>query len=865
MKKKFVKENESIVNAYHKGLGDNVVNYSVQHATIQYRRYLGDDQINAVLEIINKYDENGNKKYKRILIIAPTGSGKTTMMAKINLGYPGYSALLGPNKVQNLQNQELGLDAIVGGNKATHRTISITNGYSIVYDLADLFTTALKKNPSEPSIIIIDEPQELYYAKTYREIALSQISKLEKLSKELPTSSVIHVTATPDVLVPEKYDYILQFEDIDRVPVADKLDIIENNSKLSFEDGVLHLIIDMVKNKNEKVLIEIQSIEIINKVRDTLNSLGITAVSLSSEDKDNSSSYIDHQTGKLKINSYNDMYKAIVENSCLPKYTFNNKEISVYLATSILGQGSSIKGIMDENKTIAVDTKLVPVYTVKDKATCSLDYVLQFLARPRFHVNRAVVYMNKENYDTKIQECINRINSMPGVTIDKKSNGNYYITTNDVSEFKELKKICKDLGIDYEKYDESPVYKIVVYGTMLKPLQAVMDYHIDVAKIQLDYFTKTYSEFELKYESLDIINETIDKVLGLYCIDGTKNSTNIIKRYTDGLHIDKEILWLNIYTNYIGQYYRCNNLYYQELSELLEMPYDISSLNITDIDLKALSQNHQELIHESLSNSKNNDSGFKEKILKNQLGPEMKWLCDSEEFKYLSSLTKLTDDLDDAYEIISEHDIDAVKEIYDKKLREKFSVLTSKERLILEAYALTKKTDIPLDDVSKLIIDSPYWLHITRGLKLGISMETIFYQFGKAPSFEAAKNYIDKTQTVDLLKNHSIKELESIGRAGMEIVVAINMFYDINNNQFWDERNKVTKKDIDYLRIALNQNETIKSLRYDTSGIGKSGSRYTKKDAQNLLTCIFVLGTPNKKETDSGVLFTLLRIAKAAK
>ena len=323
---------------------------------------------------------------------------------------------------------------------------------------------------------------------------------------------------------------------------------------------------------------------------------------------------------------------------------------------------------------------------------------------------------------------------------------------------------------------------------------------------------------------------------------------------------------MNIYLEYIGQYYYCNDLFYQELSVHLDMPIYITSIEKTDIDLDAIKQQHQKSVLETLNNAKNNDQDFKEKILKNTLNDDIKWLSNSEEYKCLSALTKLTDDLDYAYDIISSNDIDVVKDIYDKELRKKLSSLTSPSKRVLESYALAKEDEFFLDDVAKLIIASKYWMQIKRGIKLGVSIDTLCYQFGKANSYDEAKNYVDKTQTVQLLKKFTIKELEAFGRVGMEIVVTLSMFYDTKNNTFLKNRNKVTKHDLSNLRVALNENKIIQSLRYDTSGIGKSGAKYTKKDAVNLISCIFVLDDNlSEKDVASGVICKLLRIAKSAR
>lgn len=869
MKKNFVEENVSTVNAYHQELGDVNKPYSVQHEIIPYHGYLGEDKTiyKKLQDIISTTDETGAIKYPRILIIGGTGCGKTTLCAKLCNGFRGYKSMILPNAVQNLQNQyEFGLDAIVGGMGKSKNNISIEKGFSTVYDLTKHFTDALRENKSEPSLIIIDEPQELYYSKTYRQEAIEQIRDLERLSSELDNSTVIHITATPDILQVEKYDFIIIFEDTDRTPIADKLDIIENDSKLSFDDGLINLIFDIINNKKEKALVEIQNINIINEIKDTLNSIGITTVSLSSKDKDASKTYVNPKTGRLEVTSENDMYKAIIENSCLPKTTLNGKSIDVYLTTSIIGQGTSIKGIIDKDGHIDKDVNLVPVYTVKDKSTCSIDYAMQFLARIRYHVNRAIVFVNKESYDAKIQEIINQACEMSEVSICRTKTDNYHLSTLSKELWKVIKKTCKELDLNYKTYVDKEKYNIAIFLPKFETLAHIMKKHIHTAKENLKRFSLTYDTCDGINDDIDLFNSKIDTMLGLYTINGVKNSLNIVKRSRNQLYIDKEALWLNIYLEYTGQYYYCNDLFYQELSAHLDMPIYFTSLVKSDIDLDAIKQQHQENILETLNNAKNNDQDFKEKILKNTLNDDMKWLSSSDEFQYLSSLTKLTDDLDYAYDIISSSDIEFVKDIYGNELRKKLSSLSSPERRILESYALTKEDALLLDDVAKLIIASNYWLHIKRGIKLGVSIDTLCYQFGKAKSYDEAKNYVDKTQTVQLLKKHSIKELEAFGRVGLEIVITLNMFYDTKNNTFLDSRNKVTKNDLNNLRVALNENKIIQSLRYDTSGIGKSGAKYTKKDAANLISCVFVLDDNlSEKDVDSGVIYKLLRIAKSAR
>lgn len=869
MKKNFVEENLSTVNAYYQSLGEVSEPYKVQHSIIKYRGYLGDDEsiYRKLQDIISATDEDGVNKYPRILVIGGTGCGKTTLLAKLCNEFVGFKSMISPNVVQNLQNQfEFNLEPIIGGMRKSKNNISTKKGCSTVYDLANLFTDALQENKSEPSLIVVDEPQELFYAKTYRQEAIKQIRNLERLSSELDNSTVIHITATPDILQVEKYDFIIIFEDIDRMPIADKLDIIENDSKLSFDDGMITLVIDIVKNKKEKALVEIQSVYIINKIKDTLNSIGITTVSLSSKDKDASKTYVNPKTGKLEVTSENDMYKAIIEDSCLPKFTLSGEPIDVYLTTSIIGQGTSIKGIIDKDGFIDKDVNLVPVYTVKDKSTCSIDFAMQFLARIRYHVNRAIVFVNKESYDAKIQKIISQVGEMSEVSIYLTKTGNYHLTTLSKKLWKVLKNACKDLDLNYKTYVDKEKYSVAIFIPKFESLAHIMKRHIHTAKENLMRFSLTYDTCDGINDDIDLLNGKIDIILGLYTINGIKNSLNIIKRNKELLFIDKEALWLNIYLEYTGQYYYCNDLFYQELSIHLEMPIYVSQLKKSDIDLDTLNQQYQKNVYETLNNAKINHQDFKEKILKNTIPDDIKWLSNSKEFIYLSSLTKLTNDLDYAYDIISSNDINVVKDIYDNELRKKLSSLSSPDRRILEAYALTKEDEQFLDDIAKLIIASKYWQQVKRGIKLGVNIDTLCYQFGKAKSYNEAKNYVDKTQTVQLLRKHSLKELESFGRVGMEILITLNMFYDINKNTFIENRKKVTKKDLDNLRVALNENKIIKSLQYDTSGIGKSGAKYTKKDADNLISCIFVLDDNlSEKDLSSGVIYKLLRIAKSAR
>lgn len=141
--------------------------------------------------------------YKKSLLIAPTGKGKTTAIFsyalkndKENVKY----VITCPNKVQNTQNENTfeGVQAIVKGVKIDFDI----NVYSVVYDRVDEVTRSLNDRGYKV-ILIVDEAHNLVYSKDFRKRAIKKL-----LNAEIEADKSIRVTATADTIINDKYDYI---------------------------------------------------------------------------------------------------------------------------------------------------------------------------------------------------------------------------------------------------------------------------------------------------------------------------------------------------------------------------------------------------------------------------------------------------------------------------------------------------------------------------------------------------------------------------------------------------------------------------------------------------------------------------------
>ena len=220
------------------------VDYNPELKIVKYEDKIGKTQ--KAMDTLEEIFKSNNKK---ILLIGPTGCGKTYSVSVIfdkliqndrkaietlaknsmlsnkqveeTIGNT-YYVILCPNKIQNEQNQvEYGFKALVAGENVNYDDFKL----SAVYEKAEDVLEIKKYNPNARIVMAIDESHELIDAIGYREKAIHKILELEKVA-----DVVVYMTATFKPLQCVIFDKIFKFEDINYKGNTDNIKIIKSNN-----------------------------------------------------------------------------------------------------------------------------------------------------------------------------------------------------------------------------------------------------------------------------------------------------------------------------------------------------------------------------------------------------------------------------------------------------------------------------------------------------------------------------------------------------------------------------------------------------------------------------------------------------------
>ena len=357
---------------------------------LTYRNYLSQNK-QIVPELMNRTAQGG----ECILVTAGCGSGKTHLMlvelaseaAKI-----GKRVILTvPTSLQAEQNavykyqdkneNEKQIVPITG----TARNLILDNAdcccsvYDLNTQLLDLPDYALKN-----VIFVIDEAHQLQTALNYRKIAIANTLKVADKIRTCG-GTVIFMTGTPRRLDGYSFDERINCIRVDenghRVPQVNFKDLTiysRETKRLSFEDCTTNLIMDLL-HQGKHPMVRVNDKDMIRRLSLQLLKEGYTVKELTSADK--TCALIDGRKRYLS-----DTYESIVESHVLP-------DADCYLVTSVLEVGTSITGIMRNGKEVK-DPSLTPVCVVSKSTQFDLDEVAQFLARPRFAIDRAYLLLN---------------------------------------------------------------------------------------------------------------------------------------------------------------------------------------------------------------------------------------------------------------------------------------------------------------------------------------------------------------------------------------------------------------------------------------------------------------------------------------
>lgn len=307
----------------------------------------------------------------KFLVEGVTGGGKTYAILNVfkflsSLYKDRVFIISCPNKIQNLQNQEYGVTAIVGG-KVIDQVYTTS---SMVYDKAKSLLEQYHLYKDYKITLIIDEAHQLIYSKNFRKKAINELLKLSE-----KCFNVIHLTATPGAnLDCYSYDEYYQLK-----PIKENINI-NTFGIMKSKDGLtsLYKAIRINFKQGKKVLIFLNNKDKIFEIQGHLSkifkdkNIGI----ITSDEKEN-----------------NDIFQSIVKDSLIPS------NYDIVLTTSVLECGTNIENL-----------DYTPIVYVDNNLFFNVDSVIQQVARFRKDVDLGLLIYKepskKEGFFIKSKEQI---------------------------------------------------------------------------------------------------------------------------------------------------------------------------------------------------------------------------------------------------------------------------------------------------------------------------------------------------------------------------------------------------------------------------------------------------------------------------
>lgn len=361
--------------------------YDPKVETITYNRYLANGGKDKIVDFLHLQG-------KRILLISPTGSGKTKTMIDAfeenskyfndNYGIQPVQIIVTPNRIQNLQNEEsYSISAVVGGVSVFDSTIYNSKGMSVVADkLMQLFNEI---KDDKHIVLVIDEAHDILVESIdYRSKAVKDLNRIaEEVIKR--SGTVIYMTATPEPLSLFEFDEIIHCEPTTPIPMSDRIMLYTYTT--DNVTAIVSAVHEAVLN-GKRPLVFVNDKNIMGDVITSLkNDYHHVVLHVTSEDKGVSINY-DRETRTTIKNYKNQLYGSIVEHSLLPGYTEGDypEKVDCWLTTSMINVGTNIKGVTDISGNSSEDTSVLPIYACLNRNHVDSNMILQFFARVRYKV-----------------------------------------------------------------------------------------------------------------------------------------------------------------------------------------------------------------------------------------------------------------------------------------------------------------------------------------------------------------------------------------------------------------------------------------------------------------------------------------------
>lgn len=317
----------------------------------------------------------------KFLVEGVTGGGKTyailNLFKALSSIYKDRVFIIScPNKIQNLQNQQYGVTAIVGG-KVIDQVYTTS---SMVYDKAKSLLEQYHLYKDYKITLIIDEAHQLIYSKNFRKKAINELLKLSE-----KCFNVIHLTATPGAnLDCYSYDEYYQLK-----PIKENINI-NTFGIMKSKDGLTSLYKAIRTNfqANKKVLIFLNNktklLEISEHLKVVFKNKKIGIITSDEKEK-------------------NEIFQSIVKESLIPS------NYDIVLTTSVLECGTNINNL-DYTPIVYIDNNLFfsKTSTIQEVARFRKEVDLALLVYKEPCKKENFFFKSKEQIATECKERLNR-------------------------------------------------------------------------------------------------------------------------------------------------------------------------------------------------------------------------------------------------------------------------------------------------------------------------------------------------------------------------------------------------------------------------------------------------------------------------
>jgi hypothetical protein len=832
---KFVKENKKIVKLF---TGED---YSPAVKEIEYTGKIGSDENIKIL-----YDILQNKEYKRILLVAPTASGKTFVsneLMKILNEYNRDGFLFCPSKIQNEQNagKQYKMKKVIGGVKLDE-SLEERLRVSAVFDkandvLAEIWKRA-QHNVKSP-VAIIDEAHILIEQLGFRENAINAVNELVSDVTEEHGGTVVFLTATPSQLSSMTFDLIINCTPGESyIPVAKKLTILETGVKDNFHKTAFEQILLLIRN-GKIPFVRLNSKPLIDKLQKDLATEGIVSESVTGDDKT-----YDYDNVTNTTTYHNNIYDAVVNHSQLPRYTRDgHKKINCYLCTSVLECGTNILGIDGKE-----DKNLVPFFCVPDSKNSSPDAVEQFFNRVRYQIEDCYLLISSENYNDLVNTTIEEINDLKDVNVKSNdSNTRFEVSASTSASYRKICAVCNRNNVfcTTKKADEKKnEYTVIICKKSFIELEQIVTDQIARNKANFEILNTIFNG-ETALFGLDYAKTSIDEILKQPTISGSTNSLDIVKRDGDSLVIDNNALWKYAHDQHCKQYFFLKDIFYSTLQDRLGITnISVQKVESLNMNMKEIKDKVKVQTLETIKKEIENNANLLTEILDEKNIENLKAISKTDEFKSFLKFVKIIHNLSASYNLIRDSKKSESDRIYNELLKEKMKMLSTAEKNTIEKLAKMDELDYSVVkdeesvEIIKIVAESTYWELFRDGVKAGISVALLIEQIVKEDNNKAnVEIYIQRTTAVKLLKSVDF-DFARLGNTIIEkeMKIALEMFYELNEN------GNLIQTSISKLDLIKLQNKLNKEMKTVSS------AHYTEKHAENLLRTVF--NVRNKEDED---------------